>query len=66
MFEITLRNWLGHLTSVQRVTSAQLINILNALGPMETATVSRVDETLEQVAMGRQNSGGSGSAKQMH
>jgi hypothetical protein len=66
MFEVTTRNWKGAITGTVRVTSNQLQSILNNLGPMETATVSRIDETLEQLAMGRQQSGGSGSGAQLH
>lgn len=66
MFEVITRDWLGKVSSTVRVTQQGLLTILNSLGPMDTATVSRVDETLEQLAMGKQNPGGSGAGAQMH
>lgn len=66
MFEVTTRDWQGKLTGTVRVTQDGLLSILNNLGPMDTATVSRIDETLEQVAMGKRNSGGSGASVLTH
>lgn len=66
MFEVITRDWQGKITGTVRVTQDGLLSILNSLGPMDTATVSRVDETLEQLAMGRAPTSGSGSAMQVH
>lgn len=66
MFEVVTRDWQGKITGTVRVTQDGLLSILNSLGPMDTATVSRVDETLEQLAMGRKRTGGGSPAMQMH